>query len=129
MNLKQNIFRYWLAWHFIEIPRDIIKIINNLLRFVWSFFSISLLLKTLFSPWRKYYWGYGRGFSLKNYLSAFSFNCISRFLGMLVRIGLIFIFLIAIFLVSGGGLILFLAWIFSPVIIIFFLILAGVLIF
>ena len=129
MNSKQNIFRYWLVWHFVEIPRDIIKIVKNLLHFVWSFFSISLLLKTLFSPWRKYYWGYGRGFCLENYLSAFSFNCISRFLGMLVRIGLIFISLIALLLVSGGGLILFLAWISSPVIIIFLFILAGALIF
>ncbi len=129
MNSKQNIFRHWFVWHFVEIPRDIIRVVNNLLHFEWSFFSVSLLLKTLFSPWRKYRWGYGRGFSFKSYLSAFSFNCISRFLGMLVRMGLIFVSLIAFFLVSGGGLVLFLVWIFSPVIIIFLFILAGTLIF
>ena len=63
-----NFFTTWIRWQYVESPRALKHIIKNFLHFNLSFFSISLLLKTLFYPWRKYHESYGRGFDLKKFL-------------------------------------------------------------
>ncbi|MBI4129874.1 ATP-dependent Clp protease ATP-binding subunit [Candidatus Roizmanbacteria bacterium] len=60
---------------------------TNGIRFVWYYFSIFLLLKTLFSPWKRQYWKKTkRGFHPTEILFVAVSNLISRFLGMLIRI-------------------------------------------
>ena len=104
----------WASWQYIESPRTLLRVWKNFLIFNLSFFSIPLLLRTLFAPWRKYHESYGRGFDIKRFFSALTFNSISRFLGALVRSCLIFIgLLIEIFLMVLGGLLL-IGWLFLP---------------
>ena len=111
---KQNIFLTWLFWHFFEIPKEILKALKNYLVFLFNYFSIPILLKTLFSHWRRYRESYGKGFDLKRFFSALTFNLISRILGAIVRIITIFIWLIAEFFVLIGFLIILLFWLILP---------------
>src|SRR4030042_2000543 len=60
---KENIVGIWVSWYFVEMPREILKAWKNFLRFNFNFFSIPLLIKTLFSYWKRYYWVRGRGFN------------------------------------------------------------------
>jgi len=113
----RNFVLTWLRWQYIESPRALIKIISNFLRFNLSFFSFSLLLKTLFHPWRKYQESYGRGFDPKKFFSALSFNAISRVLGAIVRILVITIGGVSTLLLLLLGLVAFIFWILSPVLI------------
>lgn len=115
---RQNIYLQGLVWHFQDVPKNILKAWRNFLVFNLQYFSIPMLFKTMFSYWHKYQMSYGRGFDLKRYFEAFTLNIISRVLGAFIRLILIIIGLIAEFFVFLAGLIIFLCWIFLPIILI-----------
>ena len=115
---KHNIFIQFLDWYFLEQPQAITKAWINLIKFNLNYFSIPLLLKTFFSYWRKFKWSYGRGFDFKRYLEAFSFNAISRSLGVTIRFFLIIIGIIFEFFIILFGLIALLGWFLLPLILI-----------
>lgn len=79
-----NLLSYFI-WHFARAPRAILKIIGNYLLFCEHYFSISLLLKTLFSPWKRITFEGTRAFSLNKYFEVVLSNLISRILGAIVR--------------------------------------------
>jgi hypothetical protein len=127
-SIKRNsnhLLFWWIAWYFWSAPRDILRITRSFLRFGLSYFSIPLLLKTLFAPWRQYVWQYPRGFSLKEYASVFFSNVISRTIGAVTRTILIIVGLMAEFLMLVTGLIIFLFWFFSGPLAIGLIILGG----
>ena len=122
------LIRYF-RWHFGDEAREILRGWNNFLAFGLNFFSITLLLKTLFSPWRRVSWSAGSGFDLwEQFLVLFS-NLCSRFLGAMVRIPVIFMGIFFELLILGLGLTLFLVWLALPLILIFGFILGVILLF
>jgi len=117
----------YLRWHFGKQTRKILRGWKNFLAFGVYFFSITLLLKTLFSPWRRISWSAGRGFDLwEQFLVLFS-NLFSRLLGAMVRIPVILmgIFFELLVLAFGAG--LFLLWLVLPLLLIFCFILGLIL--
>lgn len=116
---KQNIFIQLLLWHFMEMPKEIVLVWKNILLFNLNFFSVSLLLKTFFSPWRRYGMGYtGRGFNPGKYIETFFSNLIFRLFGALIRSFLILTGIIIEAFIFALGLVLTVAWVLLPVIII-----------
>ena len=116
---KQNIILLELSWLYFDVPRNILKAWRNFLLFNLNYFSIPLLLKTLFSHWRRYGYSYPRGFDIKGYFEVFTSNLISRILGAIMRSVLIIIgILIEIFIVLAG-LIVFLGWLALPILAIY----------
>mgnify|MGYP001562623821 CR=1 FL=1 len=113
-SFAKNIVFLWLSWQFFEVPKELLKGWKNFLLFNLNYFSISLLFKTLFSPWRKYKWSYGKGFDIGRYLEAFFSNLISRVLGAIVRSFLLLIGLIAEIFIVFAGLIVFIGWLIMP---------------
>ena len=100
---KENIITMWFVWHFYEMPQFLFSVWKNYLFFMANFFSVSLLLSTLFSPWRRHAWKYPRGFDIGEYYKVFISNLFSRFMGVLMRIVLIIVGIIAqIFVVIAG---------------------------
>jgi len=118
--MGQNILFQYLTWHYVDQVRVISRAWKNFLRFNLNYFSISLLLKTLFSHWRKYQWSYGRGFDIKRYAEVFFSNLISRVIGAIIRFFLILIGVVAEIIIVLAGIIVFLGWLLLPV-----LLLAG----
>lgn len=111
-------FSQWVFWQFFEMPGNILKAWINFLLFNLNYFSIPLLLKTFFSPWRRYKWSYGKGFDIKRYLEALFSNLISRILGAVMRSFLIFVGLLAEIFIIFAGIIIFLGWLVLPVLLI-----------
>lgn len=71
----------------------------NLVVFLPYFLSISTLLKTLFSPWKNLQAKKTiHGFSLEEWFNRFSFNLISRLIGLIMRLLVIIFYLTAQFL-------------------------------
>jgi len=120
---KQNVFSQWVSWQFFDVPKGIFKAWINFLKFNLNYFSILLLLKTLFSPWRRYRVSYGKGFDIGRYFSAFFSNLIFRTLGAILRSFLIFIGLLVEVFIIFVGLILFFLWLLLPVLLVWGLIL------
>ena len=116
--LTKNMLSQWLAWHFLEVPRSILKIFKGFLLFNFNYFSVPFLLKTFFTPWRRYKESYGRGFDIKRYLETFIFNLTSRILGAIVRTVIILIGLIFEVFIFIAGMAAFPIWIFLPILLI-----------
>lgn len=113
---KHTILAQYLDWYLRDQPKLIFKIWKNFLKFNLEYFSVPLLIKTFFSPWRKYTWSYGRGFDSKKYLEAFVSNSISRVLGAILRFFLILIGVFLEILIFVTGLIVLIGWFFLPLI-------------
>lgn len=114
----QNIFIQYLSWQFWEMPKELFLAWQNFLKFNLNFFSVLLLLKTFFSPWRRYKLSYGKGFDVGRYLEAAVSNLIFRILGALIRSVVIFIGLLAEALIAAIGIIVFLGWLVLPALLI-----------
>ncbi len=115
---KENIFISWVLWQFYEMPKFLIGVCINYLVFASNLFSVFLLLKTLFSPWRKYRWNYPKGFNVTEFFNTLISNIFSRFLGALMRLFLIIggiLFQIFVIMVATAVLLI---WIAIPLIII-----------
>lgn len=84
------------------------------LTYVEESFSVSILLKTLFSPWKQI----RTQSTFQNFFQAAIDNLISRFIGAIVRFGLLLVAILSTFLIVGFGLALFILWPFLPLMIV-----------
>lgn len=98
----------YLGWHYSIALKDFVVIARNSLTFVYHFFSLPILLRTFFSPWRRLGESYKKGFYPGEWLQTFILNLIMRLFGIFLRFWLILfgflvlvvdIFLILLFLI------------------------------
>ncbi|MDP2735688.1 MAG: ATP-dependent Clp protease ATP-binding subunit [bacterium] len=87
--MRKNLLGHLIYWYLVETPREILRAWANLLYFNLEYFSLFFLLRTLFAPWRRTKWDYGKKFDVARWLEAWSGNIISRILGGIIRTGLI----------------------------------------
>jgi len=113
--IKQNIFLKYLLWHFFEMPKNIFKNWINYLRFGLNYFSVGLILKTLFSPWRNYKWFYPKGFDFGKYFEVAFSNLISRVVGFFPRSILIVVGIVFEVFILFAGFFVFIIWFILPV--------------
>jgi len=115
-----NILFKALVWQFFDVPKEILKIWQTFLYFNLNYFSVPILLKTFFSPWRKYRSSYGGLFDVWKNFESFIFNSMSRIIGAILRTFYIIIGVITeIFILIIGPIVL-IIWIILP-----FLLLIG----
>lgn len=117
--MSQNIFIKYLVWHFFDTSKGILRAWQNCLRFNLNHWSVPLLLKTWFSPWRRYQYSYGKGFDFGKYFEVFTFNMASRIIGAIMRSVLIVIGLLMEILVFFLGAAVLLTWLVLPFLILF----------
>lgn len=123
-------FLTWLHWHFIEVPRSLLKVWKNFLYFNFNYFLVPQLFKTFFSHWRNIQEYYPRGFNPKRYLEICLNNLISRVLGAIIRSITIIIALIFELLILIIGFFIFSLWLFLPLLILtLFFLGTGIIIF
>ncbi len=111
---KRNIIISWLVWHYKVSLVFLWGRWRDFMRFSRDYFSIPFLLKTLFSPWRKYTESKGRGFDITKSLEVMVFNGFSRVMGFILRISVIVIGVIAELLFLIIGLTIIIVWLLLP---------------
>ncbi|MFH1181158.1 MAG: hypothetical protein V1705_01980 [bacterium] len=121
--MSQNIIFQYVVWQFADAPKAILAGWKNFLKFGLYYFSAPLLLKTLFSPWRRFQWGYPKGLSMGKGIEAFFSNLISRILGLILRTFLVLFWAVFEIFIIFAGLAILASWLILP-----FLLLAGLLI-
>lgn len=114
ISLGRNILIQYFIWYFYDQSLLILKAWKNFLLFNLNFFSVPVLLKSFFSPWKRYEVSYGRGFAVSRYFEAFFSNSIFRVLGMILRSVLIILGLLIEALILLFGLSVFIFWVVLP---------------
>ena len=122
MILIKNYFK----WHYSLAFVDIFHIWRDMTLFVFNFFSISTLMRTFFSPWKRLYAQRNtKGFDVFDMVSTHFVNMVMRVVGALMRSVLIVVGLLTIGVVVIGGVIFFIGWMVMPFLIVF-LCVAGI---
>lgn len=110
-------FYTYANWHYTQGFMTLLTHGKHFLLFLWYFFSIPDLLKTLFAPWRRLQESYGDGYDLQEKFAAFTVNTIMRFIGMIVRLAVI-AFGVILHIIAGKLLLLiFLFWLLLPAVV------------
>lgn len=104
----------WLIWHFYDMPKFLLGVWRNYIMFALNYFSIPILLKSLFAPWRRYRWKYPKIVEIGEFLNTLVSNTFSRFLGAIMRVILIIVGIIFLIFVIFVGLIAIIFWILIP---------------
>ena len=107
--------QYWV-WHYTRAVDDFTRVWKNILAFIPHFFSLTLLLRTIFSPWRRLGEGYKKGFNLTEFFETAVVNILMRCIGFLFRSVCIVFALMGMFFVLVFGGALFIAWLLMPII-------------
>lgn len=113
----------YLVWHYSEALADWWRIIGNFVWFFFHMFSIGLLLRTLFSPFKRMQEERKKG-SLKfeDWGGAIIVNLLMRLIGFLIRLMIIvvgIIFILFTILVGAAALLL---WLVLPALVVFLLV-------
>ena len=117
---------FW-RWYYGEAVKDVLTGWRNYIIFSLNYFSIPLLLRTLFSPWRRDITKKPRGLDVQRIFEYVAFNSISRGLGFLVRFFTIIAGIIFSLVVVISGFVFFVIWLILPFAIAGLLILAIIL--
>ena len=120
---------YYLKWHYGDALNNIMTITGNLVWFFWHFFSISILAKTLFTPWQKMHEDRPYGIEIGPILGTLIINSLMRIAGALIRLFMIVIGLVLIAATTVASAAFFLIWLSLPIVIPFSFVLGIVLLF
>lgn len=116
---------YYFRWHYSMAVSDLVRIVGNFLWFFYEFFSIPLLLKTLFVPFHRLNEAPKKGFHVGAWFEAFIVTSLMRLVGALLRILLVVfgIFFLALTVVVGSAVLI--TWVLAPLFLTF-LVASGV---
>jgi hypothetical protein len=115
-------FLLFFDWYFTDLPKKIYQIWANFLWYFKNYFSLSLLLKTFFYPWKMLYLSRGRGFDIEEWFGNLIVNTFSRMIGMVIRFFTIIFGIVVEILTVIAGLIFFIGWLIFPFLLIFCLV-------
>lgn len=113
------VFGDYLSWHYAGAFRDIIRLWVNMLWFLNHFFSIPILARTLFAPFKRITDKAKKGASPQAFIETFMFNGMTRIVGAFMRIGLIITGIAFLLVTLVGGIVLLALWAALPIIIVF----------
>ncbi|MBI2644033.1 MAG: hypothetical protein HYW95_00795 [Candidatus Wildermuthbacteria bacterium] len=111
------LFLQFLQWFFLKAPLRILKNWKTVLLFNLEYFSLGVLLRTFFAPWKQIRWQRKRGFDPGDFLYVAGSNIISRWIGAGVRGSLIGLGIFAEIILVLGGMAILLLWFFLPIVI------------
>ena len=113
------IFPYYLGWHYGRGTAETFVVFKNFLLFVPKFFSIGILLKTLFSPFQRLKENYSGGLNPGKFMEVITINILMRIVGFVVRSIVILFGVVAFVLTLVLLIFLFIIWILLPFLIAF----------
>jgi len=107
----------FLIWHYSKGLKFYISRWFSYFDWINHYFSVPLLIKTLFAPWKRLIvTDRSPGFNLQKFMEKFTFNIISRGIGAIVRFSLIWVGIILIIFVYIAGILGLLVWLVIPII-------------
>ncbi len=125
-----SLIKDYFLWHYGAAFPEMFRVLGNFFWFLYHFFSMPVLFRTLFSPWKKIHEEReSAGFNLKDILSALIINIMMRIVGFFFRVVLITIGVMSIIFLFIFSISLFIFWVFAPILILLSLILGIIFLF
>jgi hypothetical protein len=118
-----QILWFYILWHYTKAWQDLFRIIGNYLWFVGNYFSLGLLSRTLFSPWRRLAIVGGKG-TPDSWFGAILINTFMRGVGFIARSFTIIAGSVVLFSCLVFSSVLLFVWLLLPIVV-FFLFFAG----
>lgn len=115
---------YYIRWHYGRALKDFY---SNWLIFIeasFTYFSVSLLLKTLFAPWKRLQDEYKEGFHPKEFFQTAIINFIMRLVGFVCRGAVIILGIFVTTTIFIAGIFSFFLWLLFPIVFAFLVALA-----
>ena len=106
----------YIFWHYTIAFKDLSVHLKNFIWFFFHFFSIPVLFKTFFEPWKRMEERYPRGIDIGGMMSTFIINTMMRTIGVIMRGILLIGGCITLFIVSILGIACFAVWFLMPAI-------------
>ena len=103
----------YIAWHYTKAIRDMYIAWGNMTWAVLHFFSVPLLLRTFFSPWKRMEESGGSG-GIEGFFESVVVNLLSRIVGVFVRFWLILLGLLALIGMVIGIIVVTVVWLLAP---------------
>ena len=110
-------------WHYTTAWVDIARLYSNFAWFLFHFFSIPILLRTLLSPWKRLH--ESRKGSEGGALGAFLLNSVTRIAGAVIRLATITAGVFSLALLTVVFIAFLFAWLFIPLILLW-LVITGI---
>jgi sensor histidine kinase YesM len=111
------ILKEWFSYWYKEGLRDCWLWFRFLITSEINFFSIPLLFKTLFAPWKKDQI-VAQGLSLQETIQVLALNFVSRLVGFMIRIVVLFLSLVALLLLLLIAAFILTLWLILPFLVI-----------
>ncbi len=105
----------YFIWHYTTALQQLYTVWTNFVWYVIHLFSIPLLLRTLFSPWKRIVEPLRRQ-DLEEIFATIVFNIISRIVGFCIRIPIIALGCVTVAGMAVGLVFLYIVWLTLPVI-------------
>lgn len=109
-----SLFGSYFLWHYTAAFRELYTHVKNSLWFFYHFFSLPVLVKTFFQPWKRMEERYPKGLDVGGIASTFIINTMMRAIGVIMRVFLIAIAVIFIAIVFCLGVASFFVWFAIP---------------
>lgn len=104
----------YAQWHYTDALLLYIRILKNFWWFVVAYFSMPLLFKTLFVPYKRMI--EERDGTMSSWLEASVINTLSRLVGFLIRLSLLIIGFLTLVFLTIGGITGYAVWLILPII-------------
>jgi hypothetical protein len=104
----------YFCWHYTTAYKELSKHFKNFLWFFYHFFSMPVLLRTYFEPWKRMEERYPKGLDIGGMASTFLINSMMRLIGALMRSVILLIGVIALAIVFCLGIACFVVWTVLP---------------
>lgn len=104
----------YLTWHYGRGLVDAVRVLRNLLWFLYHFFSLPILTATFFQPWRRLHENYSSILDTEDWVVTLIANALMRLFGMAMRLIMIVVgaMLLAVALIVAS--LLLLVWLAIP---------------
>ena len=111
-----SVLQHYLLWHYGYALVLYVRIYRNLGWFVTEFFSMSTLVRTLFSPFRRITEPSSPTFDITAWSTAFVINTLSRILGACIRLSLLLCGVATLSLLTLVSLVGYAFWLVAPIV-------------
>jgi hypothetical protein len=108
----------YFVWHYSRAYREVFSVWLNLMWFVIHFFSIPLLLRSWFAPFKRMTEERKRGLNFEDLVGYIVINLMSRIVGAILRLFLIVMGLLLLGVLVIAGLTVHVLWVFLPLLLV-----------